>query len=79
MKFCSVYGIWKQVNILIVTLLFDMSHFLLQRFNRPVEAGLKTLFITISEVHEKCRASGACIGGLINLGDEVYSHKAGNS
>ena len=53
-----------------------MSHFLLQRFNRPVEAGLKTLFITISEGQEKCCASGAYIGGLINLGKEVYSYKA---
>jgi hypothetical protein len=36
-------------------------------FNRPVEAGLKTLFITISEGQEKCCASGAYIDGLINL------------
>jgi hypothetical protein len=53
-----------------------MCHFLLQRFNRPVEAGLKILFMTISEGQEKCCASGAYIGGLINLGEEVYSYKA---
>ena len=52
-----------------------MCHFLLQRFNRPVEVSLKTLFITISEWQEKCRASGAHIGDLINLGEEVYSYK----
>jgi hypothetical protein len=53
-----------------------VCHFLLQLFNRPVEAGLKTLFITISEGQEKCCASGAYIGGLINLGEEVYYYKA---
>jgi hypothetical protein len=53
-----------------------MFHFLLQRFNRPVEASLKTLFITISEGHEKCCLSGAYIGGLIILGKEVYYYKA---
>jgi hypothetical protein len=54
-----------------------MCHFLPQRFNlRQVEAGLKTLFITISEGQEKCCASGAYIGGLINLGEDVYSYKA---
>ena len=52
-----------------------MCHFLLQRFSRPVEAGLKTLFITISEWQEKCRASGSYIGDLINLGEQVYSYK----
>jgi hypothetical protein len=30
-----------------------MCHFLLQRFNRPVEADLKTFFRTISEGPEK--------------------------
>ena len=30
-----------------------MCYFLLQRFNRPVEAGLKTFFRTISEGSEK--------------------------
>ena len=30
-----------------------MCYFLLQRFNRPVEAGLKTFFRTISEGPEK--------------------------
>jgi hypothetical protein len=54
-----------------------MCHFLLQSFIRPVyEVGLKTLFITISEGQEKCCASGAYIGGLINLGEEVYSYNA---
>jgi hypothetical protein len=55
-----------------------MCHFLLQHFNRPFEAGLKTLFITISEGQEKCCASGAYIGGLTNLalGKEVYYYKA---
>jgi hypothetical protein len=53
-----------------------MCHFLLQRFNRPVEAGLKTFFITISEGQEKYCASGAYIDGSINLGDEVYYYKA---
>jgi hypothetical protein len=47
-----------------------MSHFLLN------EAGLKTLFITISEGQEKCCASGAYIGGLINVREEVYYYKA---
>jgi hypothetical protein len=32
--------------------------------------------MTISEGQEKCCASGAYIGGLINLGEEVYSYKA---
>ena len=36
-----------------------MFRFLLQRFNRSVEAGLKTLFITLSEGQEECCASGA--------------------
>jgi hypothetical protein len=58
---CVVFDIWKQLNILIVTLLFDMCHFLLQRLNRPVEAGLKTFFMTISEGQKKCCASGAYI------------------
>jgi hypothetical protein len=52
-----------------------VCYFLLQLFNRPVEAGLKTLFITISEGQEKCCVSGAYIGGLINLGEEVYYYK----
>jgi hypothetical protein len=53
-----------------------MCHFLLQLFNRPVEAGLKTLYITISEGQEKCRASGAYIDGFINLADEIYYYRA---
>jgi hypothetical protein len=53
-----------------------MCRFLLQRFNRSVEAGIKTLFITLSEGQEECCASGAYIVGSINLGDEVYYYKA---
>jgi hypothetical protein len=34
-----------------------MCHFLLQRFNKPVEAGLKTFFRTISEGQEKINAA----------------------
>jgi hypothetical protein len=36
----------------------------------------KNIFRTLSEGQEKCCASGAYIGGLINLGKEVYSYKA---
>jgi hypothetical protein len=32
--------------------------------------------MTISEGREKCCASGAYIGGLINLGEDVYYYKA---
>jgi hypothetical protein len=53
-----------------------MCYVLLQRFNRPVEACLKTFVITISEGQEKCCASGVYIDGLVNLGDVVYYYKA---
>jgi hypothetical protein len=63
-----VYDIWKQVNILTVTLLFDMCHFLLQLFNRSsVATGLKTLCITIFGRQEKWCASGAYYRKLDNL------------
>jgi hypothetical protein len=39
-------------------------------------AAKNTFHTAISEGQEKCRASGANIGGLINLGEEVYYSKA---
>ena len=49
MEFCSVRHLKasKYMN----------SFFTFQRFNRPVEAGLKTLFITLCEGQEKYNAA----------------------